>query len=87
MKINREEFLRTLEFVSAGLSSREFIQQSTCFVLVGGMIRTFNDEISCSCESPMDGEGAIPAKPMLDLLRKMPEENILIEIEDGEVVG
>ena len=86
MKLNREDFLRTLEFVSAGLASREFIQQSTCFVFVGGMIRTFNDEVSCSCESPIEGEGAVPAKPILDLLRKMPEENILINIDEDTVV-
>jgi len=44
MKINRQEFLDSLEMVKAGLSPREFIEQSSCFAFKEGEVLTFNDE-------------------------------------------
>ena len=63
MKINREELLNQLESVLPGLSTREIIEQSSCFVFMNKEVITYNDEISCSHKSRLDIEGAIVATP------------------------
>lgn len=79
MQADREEFLNSLEHISPGLSPKEIIEQSSCFVFHRGRIITFNGEIACSVRSPIKVEGAVPAEPLLDLLRKMSEDRIEIE--------
>ena len=53
--VNREAFLHQLESVQAGLSSKEMIEQSSCFAFIKGKVVTYNDEISCrqKCEVPL----------------------------------
>ena len=48
MKIDREEFLKQLESVLPGYSTKEVIEQSSCFVFKKGRVYTYNDEIACS---------------------------------------
>jgi hypothetical protein len=83
-RVNRAEFLSVLESVSAGLASREILQQSTCIVFQGGKVFSFNDEIACSRKSPLNIEGAVSAKPLLDLLSKMKEDEIEIDTDGAE---
>lgn len=89
MKINREQLLKQLEEVSAGLSPKEIIEQSNCFVFLDGMVRTYNDEVACTVKTLLKMNGAVPADPLLKLLGKMKEEEIEVEAEGGEflVVG
>lgn len=96
MKFNRELLLGTLESVEPGLSKRELIEQSTCFVFDGVGIHTFNDEIAATAfagwtteedagreEYPL--KGAVPAEPLLAILRKLEEDVIEIENINGEL--
>jgi hypothetical protein len=84
MRVNKGEFLQVLESVQPGLTTRDVLEQSACFAFKDGHVYTFNDEVSCRRESPIKIEGAVQALPLLAVLRKMPEEEIDLEIEDGE---
>jgi len=85
--INRDELLRQLECLQVGLSSREILEQSNCFVFNKGQAMTFNGEIRLSCESPFGKAvtGAIKAEPLLNVLRKIPEGEVEIEPAEGEL--
>lgn len=76
MKINREEFLKQLESVMSGLSPREIIEQSSCFIFKGKTVYTYNDEISCSQKSLLKIKGAVPAIPFISILRKLQEDEL-----------
>ncbi len=86
MQVNRELLLSRLEAVSPGLASRELIEQSSCFVFKGGRIMTFNDEIACSIESPIDVEGAVAAKPLLDLLGRLSEQDLDVSLGSSKLL-
>jgi DNA polymerase III sliding clamp (beta) subunit (PCNA family) len=87
MTIDREKFLTALNAVKAGLSPREFIEQSSCFVFQDGMVMTFNDEVSCRIKIPIDIEGAIQAQALLDILGKVEDEELMVRVaeEDSEL--
>jgi len=86
MNINREEFLNNLEAVKAGLSPREFIEQSSCFVFADGQVMTFNDEVACRKEVGLKLSGAVQAAALLDILGKITDEELKIrENEKGEL--
>jgi len=80
MQVNREELLNQLQSVEPGLSKREVIEQSSCFVFQGGRVMTYNDEIACTYECSLDIEGAVEAKPLLALLSKLNEQVVDISI-------
>ena len=83
MRVNREKLLGILEQVSPGLAPKEMIEQSSCVVFHRGRVCTFNDEISCSVASPIpELTGAVAAKPLLDLLSRMDEDEVDIVQED-----
>ncbi len=85
MIINRIKLLKSLETVAPGLakSSREQqVEQGECFVFQNGKAITFNDEVSCSTKCPIGIEGAVPAKPLLDLLRKLEEDQIDLSLTE-----
>jgi DNA polymerase III sliding clamp (beta) subunit (PCNA family) len=84
MLVKRVDFLQVLESVAPGLASKELFAQSSCFVFSEGRVFTFNDEISCNRKSPLDIKGAVKASPLIDLLSKLPDDNLDIEPnEDG----
>jgi hypothetical protein len=88
MRVNREDLLKRLEAVSAGLAKREIIEQSQCFVFQKGKVVTFNDEVAAWMESPLgEIEGAVQAPQLLALLRKLPEDDLEVDVsdKDGEV--
>lgn len=86
MKINREIFLNDLQMVKPGLSPREFIEQSSCFVFQDNMVMTFNDEISCRKKVDLDITGAIQAQSLLAILERMDDPDLMVEENDkGEV--
>jgi hypothetical protein len=91
VRVNRTELLTALEAVSPGLATKESVEQGSCFVFRKGKICTFNEEIACESKSPLgDFEGAVTAKPLWDLISKLQEDELEIEIRDGvefRVVG
>jgi len=84
--VNREKLLLQLEAVQPGLSTREIIEQSSCFVFQNQTVMTFNDEIACTHECELKVEGAVQAAPLLSVLRKMPETELEVEVADGYFV-
>lgn len=84
-RVNREEFLHQLESVQPGLSSREIIEQSSCFVFQDGKVVTYNDEIACSHECAVGLTGAVKAEPLLAVLRKLSEDELDISQTKNEI--
>lgn len=84
--INREELLQQLMSVQPGLSRREIIEQSSCFVFKDGIVMTYNDEIACTQKCALAIEGAVQAQALITLLGKMPEDELEVEVTDGELV-
>jgi DNA polymerase III sliding clamp (beta) subunit (PCNA family) len=86
MIINREEFLQQLESVVAGLSAREIIEQSKCFVFKDKKVMTYNDEIACVQDSCLSIEGAVEATSLISLLRKLQEKELDIQTEEEQLL-
>ncbi len=80
--LNREDFLQKLEAVQPGLTMREIIEQSSCFVFLEGEVVTYNEEVACRQKLDTPIRGAVQAAPLLELLRKLREDEIKIE-QDG----
>lgn len=86
MKINREQFLNDLNAVKAGLSPREFIEQSSCLVFQDGQVMTFNDEVACRMGIGIHITGAVQAATLFSILEKMDDEELLVRENDkGEL--
>lgn len=84
MKVNREQLLSELSLVRPGLSSREIIQQSSCFVFDGREVLTFNDEIACRLElDQLEITGAVQAEALLAILDKLPDEELDVSENDA----
>jgi hypothetical protein len=85
---NREELLRRLKAAESGLSTREIIEQSSMFVLKGGYACTYNDEVSVKARTGLDKAltGAVKAKPLLDLLEKLPEDEVELAVDGEELI-
>jgi DNA polymerase III sliding clamp (beta) subunit (PCNA family) len=77
MHVSREVFMGVLENVSPGLTSKELVAQSSCFIFKDGMVFTFNEEILCAATSPLGAtfSGAVTARPLLDLLSQLPDKD------------
>mgnify|MGYP000960081853 CR=1 FL=1 len=86
MEIERKAFLEVLEKVRPGLSPDATIEQSDCFVFQNGKAYTFDDEIACSCDCKVEFEGAVKAKPFLELLQKLPDEVLKVEVAENELI-
>lgn len=88
IKVDREEFLRQLQMVQPGLSQRELIQQSDCFIFHKGQLITYNDEVACvtPCDVAKKFSGAVPAQRMLLILSKLKDDELSIEAEADALV-
>lgn len=84
--VNRETLLHQLESVQPGLSSREIIEQSSCFVFKDGNVITYNDEVACTHKSALEVTGAVQAGPLVSILRKLPDDDLSISVDGGELV-
>lgn len=84
--IDREELLSQLESVLPGVSTRNVVEQSGCFIFQDGKVQTYNDEISCSKETALKAKGAVQASQLLELLRKLPGKTIEVDMGEGELL-
>jgi hypothetical protein len=86
VRLNRVEFLQALESVEPGLSARDALVQSSCYAFVGGRVLTFNNEVFARCPSglPDDFQGAVHGKPLLEAVRKMPDDTIRLSSKGPE---
>lgn len=87
MQIAREEFLRKLQMILPGVANREMMEQTASIVFKGGSALSFNDEIACSVKTgfPDDFLCAVPAKPLIGILNKIPDENVEIILDGDEL--
>jgi len=85
-QVNREKLLQQLESVQAGLSSREVMEQSSCFVFQNGTVQTYNDEIACKQDCVLTMSGAVQAEPLLGILRKLPEDMVGVTGTEEEFI-
>lgn len=84
MRVNREHVLQVLESVGFGVARTPTFQQSGCLAFDDGKVITFNGDVACSGESPLNGvRGAVPAATFMEYLRKLTEEELTIDGEDG----
>ena len=86
MRINRETLLEQLESILPGLSTREIIEQSSCFVFRNKTVMTYNDEVACTQESCLPIEGAVTAMPLINILRKLKEDELDITTRKEELL-
>jgi hypothetical protein len=88
MKVSREKLLSALEFCAPGLSEREIVEQSSCFILKDRNIVTYDSETACSYPSPLDSsfEGAVKAEPLRAILHKMKENTIEVTQSRSELL-
>jgi hypothetical protein len=86
-EVMRTHFLSVLQSVQLGLSTREIVEQATCFVFKDGKVYTDNGEVSCQRRSglPTEATGAVKAKNLTDLLGKLTEDNLKIEFLGSEL--
>jgi len=84
--VNREEFLNQLESVRPGLSPKEIVEQSSCFVFRDRVVYAFNDEVACAVPCNLEVEGAVRAAPLLDLLEKLSEDEIRVDRQKNELI-
>lgn len=85
MKVNREQLLRVLESLEAGLANRETVEQSSCVAFSGGKAFTFNDEAMVRADDPLGGifEGVVKAKTLLGILRKYGDDDLDVTADVG----
>ncbi len=84
MKVDREKLLEELEMVLPGVSLREIIEQSSCFVFKDRKVMTYNDEIGCTHKSCLSVEGAVQAMPFIALLRKLKEKRLGVAVNTSK---
>jgi DNA polymerase III sliding clamp (beta) subunit (PCNA family) len=87
IRIQREELIGDLQMVKAGISPREFIEQSSCVVFQDDHIITFNDEVACRKPTCLKGiTGAVQAAALMAILEKLTEPELKVgENEKGEL--
>jgi hypothetical protein len=85
-RVNREEFLRALQNVRAGLAQREILEQSTCFVFTEGQVITYNDDTACRGPSglPDQASGVVQSGNLLEILSRIDQEEIRVTVSDVE---
>lgn len=74
--MKKQEIIDILKKVEPGLSLKELIPQSTCFLFTDGEISTFNNEVGLRHPIQLPFTGAIPAKEFLQFLLKVKQEEI-----------
>ncbi len=86
MRVEREKLLQELESVQPGLSQKEIVEQSSCFIFQDGKVMTFNDEIFCKRPTCTKLTGAVSAAPLIALLQKLPNDEIELEARESSLL-
>lgn len=88
MKVDRAEFLRALERVSPGLCPKASTLQSTHFNFQSGGVVACDQRVWCRANStlPPDIEAAVTARPLMNALRKIEDEEVEVKVKDGHLV-
>lgn len=86
MKVNRKELAAALEAVKPGLTNKELMAQTAAFMFSGGRVYTYNDQISINHAVPVNLEIAVKSDEIYALLKRMPDDEITIELTDTELL-
>lgn len=87
MKINRIEFLNSLQPLSMAISSKEILEQSASFVFKDRFVYAFNGELAAKAPiAPIELFGAVRAVELLAILSKYKDKEINIETTDKELL-
>ncbi len=74
--MDKNKLIKKLSLVKLGLSNKEVIEQSTCFVFKDKKVFAYNDEIAISIPIDIGIVGAIQAKELYSLLSKVKDKEI-----------
>jgi DNA polymerase III sliding clamp (beta) subunit (PCNA family) len=86
MKVNRKEFLQLLNRLLPGVSVRDLIPQTQCFIFNKGEAFTFNDCVCIKIKTALQLNCAIQAKELYLLISKIEDEEIEIEQKGNTLV-
>ena len=84
--MNRKLLLAALEAVRPGLVDKELMAQTAAFVFNGGRVYTYNDQIAVNHSVPLDIEASVKSDEIYNLLKRMPDEEIMIELTESELL-
>lgn len=84
--VDKHALLNALEGTKPGLTQKEVIEQSSSFVFKDGRVYTFNDEVCCSAKTELEIEGSVLGMPLLEILRRLPDDEIKVEVGEGELL-
>jgi len=86
MKIKTDDLIKALEIVKPGVATKEVVEQADRFAFMEGRVVTYNDDISISHPVPgLDITGAIHAKELYEILKRIKKEEVEMEISDNEI--
>lgn len=86
IRVNRVAFAEMLARVEPGRSTRNFLEQSSCYIFQGGWVSTFNDEVCCRTKTdfPDEVEGAVQGRHLKDTLDGLTDEEVTVSVEGPE---
>jgi DNA polymerase III sliding clamp (beta) subunit (PCNA family) len=85
MEINKLDLQTALDAIKPGVSAKEIIEHSDSFAFLNGYVFSYNDEISMGHPIPgLDITGVVKAEELHQLLRKVKQSVLSVEITEGE---
>jgi hypothetical protein len=86
VKVDREEFLLQLRALQPALAKKGIVEQTDCFTFHRGMVRAYNGEITIAASVSFSFDGCVKAKPLLDILDKLPDKLIDITAKSDRLI-
>ncbi len=84
-KVSRSSLLDCLKKVLSGTSRKEILEQSDALIFQGEEVITFNGEVLFRHTSPVNLNAVVPARVLVRLLDKMPDDEIDVSQQGGEL--
>lgn len=86
VKINSAELFLNLMSVSMAVSSKELIEQSSCFIFKNGFVYAFNGELAAKAKAPEGITGAVKAQELIAILTKYKKSELDFKCTKTEIV-
>jgi len=83
MEVNRIELIEALTKIKPGIASKEYLEQSTHFILDNDFIISYNDEISISYPFKIGVSCTIEEGMLYKLVSKMEEDIVSFELKEN----
>ncbi len=87
MKTNRQALFDILNVLRPAVASKDIVEHANSFIFKDGLVWSYNDEIAISHPLPegLDLTGAVLAEPLIKLLDKIKDEEILLTTDEKEL--